>query len=256
MSTIRNSVNYSVTSATRIASQKVPYFTFVSYPLRVLYYPCVDHASGGLAQARPKNSWLRPCKVTYQFSTVAEGYNGFHARFSKFTGKIFNCDCDVQLSTAIQLFVISASTTQSLFSTLNCGSNFQPRFSFQRSAAIPTFNRDSVFQRSSAIPTFNHDSVFQLSSANVTFNCDWNSQPRFNFSTLKCDCNFQPRFDFQPRFQLSTAIRLSTAIPTFKRDSTFQHSTAIPSAVCISTSSCSCDRSILLMVNKIINEFY
>ena len=92
-------------------------------------------------------------------STVAEGYNGFHARFSKFTGKIFYCDCNVPLSTAIQLFVISAP---------------QRNRYFQRSTAVPTFNRDSVFQRSAAIP----------------------------------------------------------------------------SAFCISTSSCSCDRSILLMVNK------
>ena len=133
-------------------------------------------------------------------ATVAEGYNGFHVRFLKFTGEIFDCDCNVQLSTAIQLFIISASTTQSLFSALNCDSVFQ------RSAAIATFNRDSVFQRSAAIATFNRDSVFQRSAAIPTFNRDCNSQPRFNFSTLKCDCNFQPRFGFSTRFQLSTAI--------------------------------------------------
>ena len=101
---------------------------------------------------------------------------GFTCAFWNLQGKFSTaCDCNVQLSTAIQLFIISASTTQSLFSALN---------------------RDSVFQRSAAIPTFNRDSVFQRSSAIATFNCDCNSQARFNFSTLKCDCNFQPRFDF------------------------------------------------------------
>ena len=116
--------------------------------------------------------------------TVAEGYNGFHARFSKFTGKIFDCDCNVQLSTAIQLFVISASTTQSLFSTLNCGSNFQPRFSFS------TLKCDSNFQ-----PRFSFS----------TLKCDSNFQPRFSFSTLKCECNFQLRLELLTAIQLFNA---------------------------------------------------
>ena len=90
---------------------------------------------------------------------VAEGYNGFHMPFSKFTGEIFDCNCNVQLSTAIQLF---NSDSLSQLTTRN--------WYFQRSTAIAAFNRNSVFQRS--------------------------TQPRFNFSTLKCDCNFQPRLDF------------------------------------------------------------
>ena len=132
---------------------------------------------------------------------------GFHARFSKFTGKIFDCDCNVQLSTAIQLFVISASTTQSLFSTLNCGSNFQPRFSFS------TLSCDSKFQPRSRFSTLSCDSNFHPRSRFSTLSCDSNFQPRFSFS--KCDCNFQLRL------QLSSAIRFFNAIPTFNHDSTF-----------------------------------
>ena len=140
---------------------------------------------------------------------------------------------------------------QGKFSTAIATFNFQPRFNFslfqlpqrnryfqrstavptfnrdsvfQRSAAIPTFNRDPDFQRSAAIPTFNRDSVFQRSSAIATFNCDCNSQARFNFSTLKCDCNFQPRFGFSTRFQL----QLSTAIQLFNAQLRFQ----LPSAGC------------------------
>ena len=80
------------------------------------------------------------------FGMVAEGYNGFQPRFSKFSGEIFDCNCNVQLSTMIQLF-----NTDSLFQLplRNCY--------FQRSTAIPTFNRDSAFQRSTAVPTFNCD---------------------------------------------------------------------------------------------------
>ena len=150
--------------------------------------------------------------------TVAEGYNGFHARFSKFTGKIFGCDCNFQLSTAIQLFVISASTTQSLFSTLNCGSNFQPQFSF--STLSCDSNAQLRFQLSTAIQFFNAQVRLQLSTAIQfsTLKCDSNFQPRFSFSTLKCDCNFQLRLE------LSTAIRLFNAqvIATFNHDSVFQ----------------------------------
>ena len=130
---------------------------------------------------------MHQCLVEYAskvHTTVAEGYNGFHARFSKFTAKIFDCDYNIQLSTAIQLFVISASTTQSLFSTLNCGCNFQPRFSFS------TLSCDSNFQ-----PRFSFS----------TLKCDSNFQPRFSFSTLKCECNFQLRLE------LSTAIQLFNA---------------------------------------------
>ena len=143
------------------------------------------------------------------------GGRGFHVRFLKFTGVIFDCDCNVQLSTAIQLFIISASTTQSLISALNCDSVFQrsaaiPTFNrdsvFQRSAAIATFNRDSVFQRSAAIPTFNRDSVFQRSAAIPTFNRDSVFQRSTAIATFNCDCNSQPRFNFSTRFQLSTAI--------------------------------------------------
>ena len=112
------------------------------------------------------------------------GIMGFTRSFRNLQGKFFDYDCNVQLSTAIQLFVISASTTQSLFSTLNCGSNFQPRSRFS------------------------------------TLSCDSNFQPRFSFSTLKWDCNFQLRlqlssgiqlFNAQVRLQLSTTIRLFNA---------------------------------------------
>ena len=135
------------------------------------------------------------------------GYNGFHVRFLKFTGEIFDCDCNTQLSTAIQLFIISASTTQSLFSALNRDSVFQ------RSAAIPTFNRDSVFQRSAAIPTFNRDSVFQRSAAIPTFNRDSVFQRSTAIATFNCDCNSTAiqLFNAQVRLQLSTTIRLFNA---------------------------------------------
>ena len=89
-------------------------------------------------------------------STVAEGYNGFQPHFSN-AGEIFDCDCNVQLSTAIQLF--------------NTDSLFQLPQRNQRSTAIETFNRDSDFQRSTAIATFNRDSVFQGSTAIPTFKC-------------------------------------------------------------------------------------
>ena len=87
-------------------------------------------------------------------TTVAEGYNGFHACFSKFTGEIFDSDFNVQLSTAIQLF-----NSDSLFQLP------QPSRYFQCSTVIETFNRDSDFQCSTVIPTFNRDSVFQRPTA-------------------------------------------------------------------------------------------
>ena len=118
---------------------------------------------------------------------------GFTRAFRNLQGEFFDCDCNVQLSTAIQLFVISASTTQSLFSTLNCGSNFQPRFSFS------TLSCDSNFQPRFSFSTLKCDCNFQLrlqlSSAIQLFNaqCDCNFQPRFDFSTHNCDSNFQVR---------------------------------------------------------------
>ena len=127
------------------------------------------------------------------------GIMGFRRAFRNLQGKIFDYDCNVQLSTTIQLFVISASTTQSLFSTLNCGSNFQPRFSFS------TLSCDSNFQPRSRFSTLSCDSNFQPRSRFSTLSCDSNFQPRFSFSTLKCDCNFQLRL------QLSSAIQLFNA---------------------------------------------
>ena len=125
--------------------------------------------------------------------TVAEGYNGSHARFSKFTGEIFDSDCNVQL---------------------------QPRFNF--STAIRCF---SFHNR---VDIFNTQLRLKLSTAIVRFstlNCDSNFQLRFSFSTLNFDSNFHPRFqlptviltsnrdsNFQPRFQLSTAIPRMLAI--------------------------------------------
>ena len=90
----------------------------------------------------------------------------------------FNCD-----STFQQWFVISASNTQSQFSTSNyncnfkCDNNSQPWFNFS------------------------------------TLNCDCNFQPKFVFWTLNCKSNFQPRFDN------STFL---TVIATFNRDLHFQ----------------------------------
>ena len=103
------------------------------------------------------------------------GIMGFTRAFRNLQGKF---------STAIATFNFQPRFNFSLFQLPQRNRYFQrstavPTFNrdsvFQRSSAIPTFNRDSVFQRSSAIPTFNHDSVFQLSSVNATFNCDWNS---------------------------------------------------------------------------------
>ena len=64
-------------------------------------------------------------------TTVAEEYNGFRVRFSKFTGEIFDCNCNIQLSTVIKLF-----NSNSLFQLLTCN-----RY-FQRPTTIATFNCD------------------------------------------------------------------------------------------------------------------
>ena len=93
--------------------------------------------------------------IAIDLCTVAEEYNGFRACFSKFTGENFDCDCNAQLSTTIQLF-----------------------------------NSDLFFNFQHAIAIFNVQLRFQLSTA-IQF-C--NSQPRFDFSTLNCDCNF-PNYD-------------------------------------------------------------
>ena len=103
-------------------------------------------------------------------STVAEGYNGFQPHFSKFAGEIFDCDCNVQLSTAIQLF-----NTDSLFQ-------------------LPQRNR--YFQRSTAIETFNHDS-------------DFNAQLRFQLSTTIQSFNAQLRSQLSTVIQFFKAqVRL------------------------------------------------
>ena len=60
---------------------------------------------------------------------LAEEYNRFQARFSKFSGEIFNCVCIIQLPTAIQLY--------------NNNLLFQ----------LPTRNR--CFQRLTTVSTFN-----------------------------------------------------------------------------------------------------
>ena len=122
---------------------------------------------------------LRACKFQKIFLGEhirwPRGIMGFTRAFRNLQGKF---------STAIATFNFQPRFNFSLFQLPQRNRYFQrstavPTFNrdsvFQRSSAIPTFNRDSVFQRSSAIPTFNHDSVFQLSSVNATFNCDWNS---------------------------------------------------------------------------------
>ena len=45
---------------------------------------------------------------------VAEGYNEFHACFSKFAGEIFDCDCNVQS----QVFRLTLHITLPLFYTV------------------------------------------------------------------------------------------------------------------------------------------
>ena len=96
---------------------------------------------------------------------AAEGYNGIHVRFSKSTGEIFDSDCNVQLSTTIQLF-----NSDSLF-------QFPQRNRyFQRSTVIATFNWDSTsalqlstaIQRSTVIPTFKCGLHSQLLAVAVT----------------------------------------------------------------------------------------
>ena len=89
-------------------------------------------------------------------SMVANKYNGFWVCFSKFTGHIFDCDCNTQLSIAIQVI-----NSDSLFQLPTCNHHFQ----------LPTM-----------IATFNHNSVFQRLTAIAALNCNYNSQPRFVFS--------------------------------------------------------------------------
>jgi len=133
---------------------------------------------------------------------VAEGYVGFQLRFSKVSGEIFDCDCNVQLSTAIQLF-----NTDSFFQLpqrVIC--NAQQRL--QLSIAIQLFNAQLQFQLSTMIQFFNAQLRFQLSTAIQFFNAQ-------------------------------VRLKYSTAIATLNRDSTFQRSTAIPTFNCdaFSTSS-------------------
>ena len=150
---------------------------------------------------------------------VAEGYNGFHARFSKFVGEIFDCNCNVQLSTAIQLF-----NSDSLFQLP------QPSRYFQNWVAVESWNCSWMLES-------------QLSVEKL--NCGWKLESQLSVETLNCNSNFQLRF------------QLSTAIPTFSRDSTFQRSRAIATFNCnsnfqprfdfrvnaFSMSGFSCDRS-------------
>ena len=44
--------------------------------------------------------------------TVAEGYNGFHARFSKFAGEIFDCNCNSAYSVVLIYFSIYLNNIQ------------------------------------------------------------------------------------------------------------------------------------------------
>ena len=124
------------------------------------------------------------------------GIMGFNRVFWNFQG---NFRLQLQRSTSNRdstfqhRFVISASTAQSLFSTLNCDWNFQPRFRFS------------------------------------TLNCDSNFQPRFRFATLNCDSNSQLRLQLSTAIATlnrDSHFQRSTAIPTFNRDSVFQRSTA------------------------------
>ena len=130
---------------------------------------------------------------------MAVGYNGFHTRLSKVTGEIFDCDYNVQLSTAIRYFGFQQ---QSPFSPSNYDFNFQPRFSFS------------------------------------TLNCDCNFQPRFQLSTTIRLFNAQLRFQLSTAIQVFNAqlrLQLPTAIPIFNRDSNlglhFQRPTVAVTAV-------------------------
>ena len=161
--------------------------------------------------------------------TVAKGYNGFHMRFSKFTGEIFDCDCNVQLSTFNHdsLFQLPTRnryfqrpTTISTFnwrfslSTLNCGSNCQLRLKF--STVIAIFNCDCNIQL-----------WLQCSTVIATFNGDFNFQLWLQLYKLQLQLSTVIKlFNAQLQFQFLNVIRLFnvlTAIPTFNRDLHFQH---------------------------------
>ena len=175
--------------------------------------------------------------------TVAEGYNEFHMRFSEFTEEIFDCDCNVQLSTMIRYF--SFQTRNRYFQRPTTFLTFNWRFS------LSTLNGDSNCQLwlkfSTVIAIFNCDCNVQLRSQRSTaiaiFNCNYNVQLRLQrltaVSTFNCDYNFKPQlqlaiqlstviqlFNGQLRFQFLNVIRLFnilTTIPTFNRDLQFQH---------------------------------
>ena len=130
--------------------------------------------------------------------------------FSKFTGGNFRLRLQRSTfkrnSTFQQRFVISASNTQLLFSTLNCDCSFQPQFSFStlNSTAIQLFNAQMRLQLSTAIPTFNRDWTFQRSSAVPTFypnlnaiqkarhmGCQNSGTSTSSKATFKCSLHFQ-----------------------------------------------------------------
>ena len=95
-------------------------------------------------------------------STVAEGYNGFHARFSKFAGKIFRL--------RLHRSTFNRDSTFRYFSFHNAIVIFNAQLRFQLSTAIQSFNAQLRFQLSTAIQSFNAKLRFQLSTAIQIFN--------------------------------------------------------------------------------------
>ena len=110
-------------------------------------------------------------QLRFQLSTAIRFFNA-QLRFQLSTAiRFFNAQLRFQLSTAFDAVAVTAvlmaftrafRNLQGKFSTAIATFNFQPRFNFstfqlpqpsryfQRSTAIPTFNRDSVFQRSNS----------------------------------------------------------------------------------------------------------
>ena len=77
---------------------------------------------------------------------------GLTLPFRKFAGEIFDCDCNIQLSTAIQLF-----NSDSLFQLPQNNHYFQHSTAIETSTApIQFFNAQVQLQLSTAIATLNH----------------------------------------------------------------------------------------------------
>ena len=97
------------------------------------------------------------------------GIMGFTRAFRNLQGKFSTAIATFNFQPRFNFSLFQLPQRNRYFQTLNCGSNFQPRFSFS------------------------------------TLICDSNFQPRFSFSTLKCECNFQLRLELSTAIQLFNA---------------------------------------------------